>query len=62
MLMGHACILGALDATSKMAAGLFSDKVPPPAPAHSLGPRSRRPARGGGAIKPAPACPLAGFF
>jgi len=25
MLMGHACILGALDATSKMAAGLFSD-------------------------------------
>jgi hypothetical protein len=35
MLMGHACILGALDATSKMAADLFSDKVPPSAPVAS---------------------------
>ncbi len=44
--MGHACILGALDATSKMAAGLFSDKVPPPGPP-------------GPAAAPAPGAPLA---
>lgn len=35
MLMGHACLLGALDATTKMAANLLTgDKVPRPEPSH----------------------------